>query len=288
MENHNKIRAQFPLLSLQESRGRYVYLDNSATTQKPEYVIKSLTDFYTETNSNVHRGIHKLSNYASILYEKSHDIVADFIGAAKEEVFFVKNCTDGLNYLASSFADSEKMQLRKGDVIVLNELEHHSNILPWMRLAKRKEMHIEWVSITANFTVDLDHLADLADKYQDRLKIVALGHVSNVLGIRNDISKAAQITHKYGGIIVVDAAQSIAHLSIDVKHFDIDFLVFSGHKIYSPLGVGVVYGKLELLEILEPAIVGGGMIADVAKDGADWIEIPWRFEAGTPSIADVI
>jgi cysteine desulfurase/selenocysteine lyase len=288
MEKIEQIQKQFPLLEREKSLAEYVYFDNSATTQKPSYVIHSITDYYTETNSNVHRGIHRLSNNASILYEKAHEIVAKFIGANTDEVFFVKNTSEGINLLAQMLSESIGIGMKSGDVIVLNEIEHHSNILPWLKYAAKCGFIVEWLPVTGKFELDLAALEILSEKYKEKLRIVSVAHISNVLGMKNDIRKIATITHKYGGILVVDAAQSVAHLPIDVKELDVDFLVFSGHKIYSPMGSGALYGKKALLEKLEPAQVGGGMILDVEKDGADWIEIPGRFEVGTPSVADAI
>jgi cysteine desulfurase/selenocysteine lyase len=288
MDTLKSIIDQFPILSNNSKEGKYVYFDNSATTQKPAYVIKAITDYYEITNSNVHRGIHKLSNHASVLYEKSHEIVADFINAEHDEVFFVKNCTEGLNLLALAFEDTQSFGLKKGDVIVTTEMEHHSNILPWMKLAHKKGLILEWIGVKDDYTLDVSHLKEIQKKHGDKVKIVTLSHVSNVLGVKNDIVEIIKLVHENNGLVVIDAAQSVAHLPIDVKELDIDFLVFSGHKIYGPMGSGAVFGKKRLLEKLTPVFVGGGIVTEVTKEGADWVDIPWRFEAGTPSVADAV
>jgi cysteine desulfurase/selenocysteine lyase len=282
------ISNEFPLLRDLNKKDRYVYFDNSATTQKPDYVLKAISDYYQETNSNIHRGIHKLSNFGSTLYEKAHAIVASFINAENDEVFFVQNCTAGLNYLAMAFEDFEQLNLRKGDVIVTTEMEHHSNILPWMKLAKKKKLIIEWLGVNDKYELEIVELERLYKKHGAKIKILALSHISNVLGVKNDLSLFIKTAHEHNTIVVIDAAQSIAHVSIDVKELDIDFLCFSGHKMYAPMGSGVVYGKSKLLKMLNPVIVGGGMIKDVTKNGADWEETPWKFEAGTPNVADCI
>lgn len=275
---------EFPLLTKEKSNSDYIYFDNAATSQRPKFVLDVMNEVYESANANVHRGIHRVSNYASILYEKSHEIVADFINAQVDEVFFVNNSTEGLNYIAQGLASKDKFNLKRGDVIAIPISEHHSNILPWLKIAKEKELIIEWLNLDENFLINIGQLETILETYKEKLRIVAVNHISNVLGSKNDIKKISELTHKYGGLLIVDAAQSIAHIPIDVKLLDVDFLVFSGHKIYGPFGSGVVFGKKAFLQKLDPFIVGGGMIKDVEKDGADWQDIPWRFEAGTPNV----
>jgi cysteine desulfurase / selenocysteine lyase len=255
-----------------------VYLDSAATTQKPQVVIDRLVKYYQEENANVHRGIYTLSQISTMEYEKAHKIVADFIGAKFEEIVFTKGTTEGLNLLADSLGKT----LQKGDEIVLTVMEHHSNLVPWQQLAKEKGVILKFIPLTSDYQLDLKKAEELIT---EKTKIVSVIHMSNVLGTVNDVQRLADIVHKVGGLLIVDGAQSIAHLPINVKELDCDFFVFSGHKIYGPTGIGVVYGRKELLEGMEPYQYGGDMIREVTLTKASWNDLPWKFEAGTPNIA---
>src|SRR3989338_5718649 len=268
----------FPLLEKNKS---LVYLDSSATSQKPSSVIKSMNDFYLNYNANVHRGIYTISEEATIAYEKAHEVVAQFIGAELEEIIFTRGTTESLNFLAVALGK----KLKVGDEIVLSEMEHHSNIVPWQQIAKTTGAVIKYIPITSDYTLNM---SDAQKIISYRTKIVSVTHISNVLGTINPVKELAQMAHKVGAVIIVDAAQSVPHLKINVKDLDSDFLVFSGHKMYGPTGIGVLYGKKELLQKMEPFQFGGGMIQEVTFEHSTWTELPWKFEAGTPMIAEAI
>jgi cysteine desulfurase / selenocysteine lyase len=267
------MKEDFPILK------NLVYLDNAATTQKPIQVIQAITNFYQNNNANIHRGIYDLSEQATIEYEKARATVANFINANSREIIFTSGTTAGINMLASS------LQLNEGDEIVLTEMEHHSNILPWQRLAKQQKLVIKYIPIKEDFTLDLEMAKQLIT---NKTKIVAVTHISNVLGTINNINELTQLAHNQGAQIVIDAAQSIAHLPINVKQLNVDYLLFSGHKMYGPTGIGILYGKEQLLTQLQPSILGGGMVQEVTKDSAIFQDIPSKFEAGTPPIAQAI
>ncbi len=269
------MKADFPILK------ELVYLDSAATTQKPLVVINAIRDFYLTENANVHRGIYALSEKATVGYEKAHELVADFIGCSFDEVVFTSGTTAGLNFLASSLGK----ELEKGDEVVLSIMEHHSNIVPWQQLAKEKGIILKFIPLTEDYKLDLVKAAELITS---KTKIVSIVHMSNVLGTVNDVKKLADLVHKAGGIIIVDGAQSIAHMPIDVKALDCDFFVFSGHKMYAPTGIGVIYGRKELLLGMEPFLYGGGMINEVTLEKSSWAELPGKFEAGTPAIAQAV
>lgn len=277
------IREQFPILSKEINGHPLVYFDNAATTQKPQFVIDSLVDYYQNHNANIHRGIHTLANEATKLWEEAHLKVKFFINAdSMEEVFFVRNSTEGINFVVNTYG---RQRMQRGDIVVISELEHHSNIVPWQILAKEIGIRIEWIPTRDDGTLDTDYLEYLIRKDKKKIKVVAVSHVSNVLGVENNVKQIVELAHSVEAICVIDAAQSIPHHKIDVKDLNCDFLVFSGHKIYGPTGVGVVYGRKELLEELEPWMGGGEMIRSVTKTGSEWNDLPWKFEAGTPDIA---
>ncbi len=269
----NNIKENFPIL-----KNGLVYLDNSATTQKPAKVIQAIKEYYENDNANVHRGIYKLAQKATVLYEKAHEVVARFIGAKFEEIIFTKGTTEGLNLLAYSLGKN----LKAGDEIVLSEMEHHSNIVPWQQIAKEKGVALHFIPITKEYRLDLKKARELIT---DKTKIVSITHISNVLGTINPIKELAEIAHAVGAVMIVDAAQSVPHLPIDVKKLNCDFLVFSGHKMCAPTGIGVLYGRKELLEKMPPFLYGGDMISEVTFEQATWNELPWKFEAGTPNMA---
>jgi cysteine desulfurase / selenocysteine lyase len=270
------MKEDFPILN----DGKLVYLDNSATTQKPKVVIEVIQKFYTESNANVHRGIHKLSMKATLEYQKAHEVVAKFIGASQREIIFTSGTTQSLNMLARSLG----RDLQPGDEILLTEMEHHSNIVPWQEIAKEKGCVVKYIPVK-NYVLDLACAEKLISS---KTKILAVTHMSNVLGTINPVKKLAKMVHKVNGVIVVDGAQSVPHFKIDVKDLDCDFLAFSGHKMCGPTGIGVLYGKTELLSKLNPSSFGGGMINEVTLEKSTWADIPERFEPGTPNIAGAI
>lgn len=274
------IRAQFPILS-RTMRGRpLVYLDNASTTQKPRRVIDAETRFYETVNANVHRGVYELSEEATGAYVAAHEAVARFIGASSaEEIVFVRNTTEGINLLVWSWA---LQHVRPGDRILLTAMEHHSNIVPWQAFARGGRATLEYVELAPDGNLDLE---DLDRKLARRPKIVSLTHVSNVLGTVNPIAEITRRAHAVGAVVIVDAAQSVSRFPVNVRELDIDFLVFSGHKIYGPTGIGVVYGKREHLGAMGPFLTGGDMVKTVTRDSATWNDLPWKFEAGTPNIS---
>lgn len=275
----NNVREQFPIL-----QNEIIYLDSASTTQKPKAVINQLREIYSQYNANVHRGMYPLAQKADELWNSAHQTVAKYINAKFEEVFFVKNATEGLNILALIY----KEIIEKGDVIVLTKAEHHSNYLPWRNIAIKKNAVIEYIKLNDDLTLDIESLNKLYEKYGNRIKIVSIVHTSNVTGITNNIKKISEIAHKYESVVIVDGTQSIVHQNIDVKELDCDFFIFSGHKIYGPNGVGVVYGNRNILEELEPVFLGGEMVDYVSTDKVEYSKLPFKFEAGTPNIADGI
>ncbi len=284
--NIKKIREQFPILQKEINGKPLIYFDNAATTQKPLCVLDAMTNYYKDSNANVHRSLHTLASDSTKLWEKAHLEVSNFLNAKSEkEILFTKNATESLNFVANTYG---RQYLKEGDVVVISELEHHSNILPWIQLAKERKIKLEWIPVLEDFSLDINYLDYLIRKYKNRLKILSISHASNVLGVINDVKTLAKKIHSVGGILCVDVAQSIAHIPIDVQELDCDFLCFSAHKMYGPMGIGVVYGKHEVLEKLEPWITGGNMVTNVWKNGAQWSGLPERFEAGTANVADAV
>lgn len=278
-----KIREQFPILKTKIHGKPLVYLDNAATTQKPISVIAAETAFYATSNANAHRGVYALAERATADYVAAHQRVAQFIGAKSfEEIVFTKNTTEAINLVAGALSDEFFRGKKK---ILITAMEHHSNLLPWQRLASRRGLRLDFVEITKDGQLDL---ADLKNKLTEETAILAITHISNVLGTVNPIDKIVKMAHKAGALVLVDAAQSVARLPIDVQKLDIDFLVFSGHKMYGPLGIGVLYGKRAVLEKMPPFLLGGDMVKTVTRENAVWNDLPWKFEAGTPNLAGAI
>ncbi|MEM0481084.1 MAG: SufS family cysteine desulfurase [Candidatus Aenigmatarchaeota archaeon] len=280
--NIEKIREEFPILKRTINGKKLIYFDSAASTQKPRVVIEKIKEVYENFYANVHRGIHTLSQEASEEYEKAHKIVADFINAKFEEIIFTRNTTESINLIAYSYALNN---LKKEDEIIISVMEHHSNILPWQFVAKKVGCKLKYVGIDKNYEIDLE---DLKDKITNKTKIVAFTHISNVLGSINNIKEIIKIAHENEAIAIMDAAQSAPHIKLDVKKLDVDFLAFSSHKMLGPSGIGVLYGKKEILESMEPFLFGGDMIKDVDFYSAIWNNLPWKFEAGTPNIVDGI
>jgi len=259
-----------------------IYLDNAATSQRPKQVIKAVSDFSEKNNANIHRGLYTLSEKSTQLYEEARETIAKFINAQKDEIIFTRNTTESLNLLAYTI----KALIKEGkDEIVLTEMEHHSNLVPWQQLAKRNNMKLKFIKITDNFELDYK---DAAKKICDKTAIVSVTHASNILGTINNINKITELSKKEGAISIIDAAQSVPHIKLDVKKIDCDFLVFSSHKMLGPTGIGILYGKKDLLEKLPPFNFGGGMINKVTFEDATWADVPEKFEAGTQPIAQAI
>ncbi|PSQ04493.1 cysteine desulfurase [Halobacteriales archaeon QS_6_71_20] len=260
-----------------------VYLDNAATSHTPEPVVDAIADYYRSYNSNVHRGIHHLSQEASIAYENAHDRVAEFVGAAgREEVVFTKNTTEAENLVAYAWGLNE---LGPGDNVVLTEMEHHASLVTWQQIGKRTGAEVRFVRVDEDGRLDMDHARELID---DDTAMASVVHVSNTLGTVNPVGELADIVHDHGGLIFVDGAQSVPHMPVDVGEMDADFFAFSGHKMCGPTGIGVLYGKEHVLEEMEPYLYGGEMIRKVTFEDSQWEDLPWKFEAGTPVIAQGI
>ncbi len=277
-------RKDFPILEREIRPGkRLVYLDSTATTQKPGSVIESMDKFYKENNANIHRGVHTLAEESTAQYEDARQKIADFIHAGhRREIVFTRNTTESINLAAYSWGRS---QLNKGDVVILSEMEHHSNLVPWQMLAAEKELRLEFIPVTDNGLLDLMEFEKLLEL---RPKLLAVTHMSNVLGTINPLKEIIAQAHAAGAIVVVDGAQSVPHFPVDVQDLDADFLAFSGHKMCGPTGIGILYGKQELLEKMPPFMGGGDMIKKVLLRSFIPNDIPYKFEAGTPAIAEVI
>lgn len=281
--NSYELRNDFPIFRKKINGKELVYLDNASTTQKPNSVIDSITDFYTNYNSNIHRAVYQLAEEATALYEQSREKIANFINVRPEEIIFTRNTTESINLIAHSWA---RTNLKKDDGIAITELEHHSNIVPWQILAQEIGTRLEYVGIDDNGFLDLEHLIDLISS--KRVKLVSLSHMSNVLGTIVPIERIIKIAHENDIPVLVDGAQSVPHMPVNVKKMDCDFLVFSAHKMLGPTGVGVLYAKKEFLEKMRPFMGGGDMIKEVFKFHTNYNEVPYKFEAGTPNIADVV
>jgi cysteine desulfurase / selenocysteine lyase len=278
-----RIRADFPILQRQVNGRPLIYLDNAATTQKPRQVIDALVDYYTNINANVHRGVHTLSVEATDAYEAARGRVARFVNAAlPEEIIFVRNTTEGLNLVAVSWG---RDNLKPGDEILASTLEHHSNLIPWQRVAQETGARIRLIRLTPDGMIDMDHFRELLGP---RTKVVAIAHASNVLGTISDLGDISEQAHRVGAIVIADGAQSVPHLPTDVRSLGPDFLAFSGHKMLGPTGIGVLWGRRALLEEMPPFLGGGGMIREVFEDRATWAPLPEKFDAGTPNVADAI
>ncbi|RFU70092.1 cysteine desulfurase [Peribacillus saganii] len=278
-----EIRSQFPILDQEVNGHPLVYLDSAATSQKPIQVIDALSKYYREYNSNVHRGVHTLGTKATDGYEGAREKVRRFINAkSAEEVIFTRGTTTSLNMVARSYGGAN---LSEGDEIVISYMEHHSNIIPWQQIAKQTGATLKYLPLQEDGTISLE---DARETITGNTKIVSIMHVSNVLGVINPIKEIAKIAHENSAIMVVDGAQSAPHIKIDVQDLDCDFFAFSGHKMCGPTGIGVLYGKRELLETMEPVEFGGEMIDFVDLYDSTWKELPWKFEGGTPIIAGAI
>ena len=277
------LRNDFPIFKKKINGKELVYLDNASTTQKPYSVIDSITDFYTNYNSNIHRAVYQLAEEATELYEQSREKIANFINVTPEEIVFTRNTTESINLIAHSWARSN---LKKDDGIVITELEHHSNIVPWQILCQEIGTRLEYVGIDENGFLDLEHMIELISS--KKVKLVSLSHMSNVLGTIVPIERIIKVAHEHGIPVIVDGAQSVPHMPVNVKNMDCDFLVFSAHKMLGPTGVGVLYAKKEFLEKMRPFMGGGDMIKEVFKFHTNYNEVPYKFEAGTPNIADVV
>lgn len=277
-----KVRADFPILKREVNDRPLIYLDSGATSQRPRQVIDTVSRFYREHNANVHRGIYELAAEATDLYEEARAKVARFIGAVPEEVVFTSGTTQALNLAAHSLGE---MAVKRGDEIVVTVMEHHANLVPWQLLAERKGARLVPIGITPGGELDLD---ELARAVSHRTKVVAVAHVSNVLGTVNPVPRVADLAHRVGAYLVVDAAQSVPHMPVSVRELGADLLAFSGHKMLGPTGVGVLWGRKELLERMPPFLAGGEMIREVWIDHATWNDVPYKFEAGTPPLAQAV
>jgi cysteine desulfurase / selenocysteine lyase len=279
------VRADFPILhQMHHNDVTLVYLDNAATSQKPRQVIEALDRYYRQYNANVHRGIHKLSEEATAAYEAARIRIRRFINAAsKREIIFTRGTTEGINLVAQTWG---RAVLRPGDVILSTQMEHHSNIVPWQMLAAEKGVTLRYIPVLSDGILDLDAFRTLLR--DESVKLVTVMHVSNVLGTINPVGDMIRQAHEVGALVMVDAAQSAPHVPLDVQALDVDFLVFSGHKMLGPTGSGVLYGKQAHLDSMPPWMGGGDMISRVRLEGSEWSELPYKFEAGTPPIAEII
>jgi cysteine desulfurase/selenocysteine lyase len=287
--NAGTIAQDFPILSRKIRDGkRLVYLDSGATSQKPNIVIEAESNFYRNHNAAVHRGAHQLAEEATDAYEGAREIVANFLNAEQDEVVFTKSATESLNLIAYAMGNAgpeNPFHLQAGDSIVVTEMEHHANLIPWQQLATRTGATLRWFSVTDEGRLDLSNINSLID---EQTKVVALTHQSNVLGTINPLEEITQRAHQVGAVVVLDACQSVPHMKTDVKALDIDFLAFSGHKAVGPTGVGIMWGRRELLAQLPPFLTGGSMIENVTMESATWAPAPRKFEAGVPNMAQAV
>ena len=280
-----RIRGEFPILERDVGDGQQVvYLDNAATSQTPDRVVDAMSDYYRGTNANVHRGIHHLSQEASLAYENAHDRLAEFVGASggREEMIFTKNTTESENLVAFAWGLRE---LEPGDEVVLTEMEHHSSLVTWQQIAERTGADVGFIEVDEAGRLDMEHARELIGP---NTEMVSVTHVSNTLGTINPIEALADLAHEHGSYIFADGAQAVPHHPVDVEELDVDFYAFSGHKMCGPTGIGGLYGKKELLAAMEPFMYGGGMVRKVAFDRTTWADVPEKFEAGTPPIAEGI
>ena len=282
MIDFDKIRGSFPILDVKVNDNKLVYFDNAATTQTPTQVTNSIRDYFNKQNSNIHRGVHHLSNISTEEFEQSRKKVKEFIGAEKEEeIVFTKGTTDSINLVATSY----QKFLKNGYEILISEMEHHSNIVPWQLCAEKTGAKLKVVSVTKEGEIDMDHLEKLLN---EKTKILSITHISNTLGTINPISEITKLARKFDTKVFIDGAQAIAHQKVNVTELDVDFYCFSAHKLYGPTGVGILYGKEEILEKLPPYQGGGEMIELVTFEKTTYAKLPSKFEAGTPNISGVI
>ena len=277
----NKLREDFPVLDRVVNKNKLVYLDNAATSQKPKSVIDSLTQYYSTYNSNVHRGVHTLSVEATEAYENARVKLSDFIGSIPEEVIWTRNTSESINIVAYGL----KNKVSSGDNIVISRMEHHSNLVPWQQLCDQTGASLRYLEHNLEGRIDL---IDAKAKIDTKTKIIAITHMSNVLGVINPIKEIREMSKKFGSYLVLDGAQSVPHFKVNVNDLDCDFLSFSAHKMLGPTGIGLLYGKEELLNEMPPFYFGGDMISEVSYETAKWNDLPYKFEAGTPNIADAI
>ncbi|MDQ6695616.1 MAG: cysteine desulfurase [Chloroflexota bacterium] len=277
-----RVRADFPLLGRHMHGKPLIYLDSTATSQKPQAVLDAIDLYYRTTNANIHRGVYELSEVATEQYEKARAKIASFINArSSREVIYTRNATESINLVAATWG---RANLMAGDVVLLSKMEHHSNLVPWMMLAAEREIELRYLDVDPDGRLVLDGL----EKALKGAKLVSLTHMSNVLGTINPIEEIIGAAHRTGALVLIDAAQSVPHLPVDVQALDADFLAFSAHKMCGPTGIGILYGKRTLLEAMPPFMGGGDMISTVTLDGFTPNELPWKFEAGTPAIAEAI
>lgn len=277
------IREQFPILHQEINGHPLVYLDSAATSQKPRAVIDAVKHYYEYENSNVHRGVHTLGSRATDAYEGAREKVAKFINARRtQEIIFTRGTTTALNLVASSYA---RANCKEGDEIVLTQMEHHSNLIPWQQVAKETGATLKYIPLQPDGHIEL---SDVEQTITNKTKVVAIAYVSNVMGLVHPVKQIAEIAHRNGAVIVVDGAQSTPHMKVDVQDLDCDFYALSGHKMCGPTGIGALYGKKALLESMEPIEFGGEMINDVGLYDSNWKELPWKFEGGTPIIAGAV
>lgn len=281
--NIDKIRNDFPILS-EKIRGKsLVYFDNGATSQKPQIVIDRMSDYYLHENSNVHRGVHYLSQIATDAMESSRERIRKYLNADSiEEVIFTKGTTEAINLVASSFG---KAFINKGDEIVVTEMEHHANIVPWQMLCEEKSAVLRVVKIHDDGSLNMDSLAETLN---EKTKLIAIAHISNVMGIINPIKEIIAMAHQKNIAVLVDGAQAVPHMTIDVQDLDCDFYIFSGHKMYAPMGIGILYGKKQYLDAMPPYQTGGEMIKNVSFENTTFNDLPFKFEAGTPMVAEIV
>ena len=278
-----RIRKDFPILETKINGNNLIYLDNAATSQKPKSVINSLVDYYEKYNSNVHRGVHSLSVKATDEYEKSRSKVREFINAGRdEEIIYTRNASESLNIIAHSWGSKN---INKGDDIFITPFEHHSNIVPWQELCKNNKANLKYIPLTESGDVDLDKFKSMISV---KTKLISVTHMSNVLGAVLPVKEIMDMAKHTSAVTVIDACQSVPHMPVDVKDLDCDFLCFSGHKMLGPTGIGVLYGKFDILSEMPPFLFGGDMISEVTYEDAKWNDLPYKFEAGTPNIADAI
>ena len=281
--NVAKIREDFPVLKRLVNGKPLIYFDNAATSQKPNAVIDAIAKYYREYNANIHRGIHKLAEEATLAHEEARGKVAKFINAKRtEEIVFTRNATEAINLVAYSWG---RANIGKGDKIVLTIMEHHSDIVPWQLLAEEKEAKVEFVKVDGNGVLLQDEIQGLID---DKTKIVCVAHASNVLGTINPVKDIGRVAHRHGALLLIDAAQSVPHMPVDARDIDCDFMAFSGHKMLGPTGIGVLYGKSEYLQKMPPFLGGGEMIREVHTTGSSWKDLPYKYEAGTPNVSGAI
>lgn len=282
MFNPLDLKKEFPIFSREVNGKPLIYLDSGATSQKPESVLKAEREYYEKHNANVHRGAHTLGDEATQMHQEAREHVAQFIGAKQAEIIFVRNTTEAINLVAYSWGMEN---LNKDDVIVTTIMEHHANMVPWQEVARRTGARVEVVGLTEDGLLDMQ---DYQAKLKLKPKLVAMVHVSNALGTINPVSQMTKMAHKVGAIVLIDGAQAVPHMKVDVGEVGCDFYAFSGHKMLGPMGIGVLWGRKSILVEMPPFLTGGGMISEVYLDHASWAELPDKFEAGTPNVAGAV